>query len=94
MQKIKHGLSKIREKEQYLRREVTEKIVGYILAALGLVAGLAWNEAIKSVIDQFFPATGKDVIAKFTYAVIVTIIIVIISIYLIRLTQKKEETKS
>ncbi|MEK9171243.1 MAG: DUF5654 family protein, partial [Patescibacteria group bacterium] len=38
-----------------LSKQVREKTTGYILAAFGLVAGLAWNDAIKSTIDRFFP---------------------------------------
>ena len=32
--------------------EVKKKTLGYILAVLGLVSGLAWNEAIKAIIEQ------------------------------------------
>lgn len=81
---------KIREHQAYLKKEVMEKTVGYILAALGLVAGLAWNEAIKSFIDQFFPATSHSVLIKFVYAIIVTVIIVIVTLYLVKLLEKKE----
>ena len=49
-------LKKIKEHQSILRKEIKEKTIGYILAAFGLVAGLAWNEAIKSFIDQFFGA--------------------------------------
>ena len=82
-------LKKVKE-EQSLRKEIKERTVGYILAAFGLVAGLAWNEAIKGLIDQFFPNSGSVAI-KFIYAVIVTIIIVLVSVYLVRLTGKKEK---
>ncbi len=84
-------LERIKKEQALLRKEIKEKSVGYILAALGLVAGLAWNEAIKSVIDQFFPASGNSILVKFMYAIIVTIIIVVITIYLVKLTDKKNE---
>ena len=74
-----------------LRKEIKEKTVGYILGALGFVAGLAWNEAIKGFIDQFFPDTNNSVILKFLYAIIVTILIVVVTIYLLRLTQQKDD---
>ena len=61
-----------------------------MLAAFGLVAGLAWNEAIKAFITVFFPTPGNDILAKFVYSIAVTIVIVIITVYLIRLTQKQE----
>ena len=37
-----------------INKKVTEKMFGYILTAFGLVAGLAWNDAIKSLIEYFF----------------------------------------
>lgn len=83
-------LKKIKEEQVVIRKEIKEKTVGYILAALGLVAGLAWNEAIKSLIDQLFPNLGGGVLIKFMYAILITIIIVIATIYLLRLTQDKK----
>lgn len=91
MEKIKKEISKIKESEIEIGREVKEKTVGYILAALGLVAGLAWNEAIKSIIDQFFPSSGNSILIKFMYAVLVTLLVVVVSIYLIKFTNKKKD---
>jgi len=93
MERIKMGFQKIKEEQAKLRKEVREKTLGYILAALGLVAGLAWNEAIKSLISTFFPNSGNNVLANFFYAIVVTIIVVIVTVYLLRLTEKKEENK-
>lgn len=74
-----------------LRSELREKTSGYILTALGLVAGLAWNDAISSAIKYFFPLDTNGVLPKFIYAVIVTIIIVIISMSLLRITTPREK---
>ncbi|OGF73512.1 hypothetical protein A2W48_00115 [Candidatus Giovannonibacteria bacterium RIFCSPHIGHO2_12_44_12] len=73
-----------------LKKEVREKTFGYILAALGLVAGLAWNEAIKSVIEYFYPASQNGLAAKFIYAILITVVVVLISTYLVRLSSKKD----
>ncbi|OGZ67366.1 MAG: hypothetical protein A3C58_03700 [Candidatus Staskawiczbacteria bacterium RIFCSPHIGHO2_02_FULL_34_10] len=81
-------LKKIKEHQSILRKEIKEKTIGYILAAFGLVAGLAWNEAIKSFIDQFFPNSGNGVLIKFVYALAITIIVVVITVYLLKLTKK------
>ena len=91
MEKIKRGLSKIKEGQVKLRKEIQEKTMGYILAAFSFVAGLAWNEAIKSFIDQFFPNKENSILVKFTYAFVVTITIVLVTIYLVRFTQDKEK---
>lgn len=71
-----------------LRRELREKTIGYIVAALGLVAGLAWNDAIKSVIEFFYPLNENTLWAKMVYAVLITGIIVLVSYFLLRLSKK------
>ncbi len=91
MERVKKGFTKIREHQANLRKEIKERTVGYILAAFSFVAGLAWNEAIKSVIDGFFPDRGNSIVIKLLYAIIVTVVIVIITVYLIKLTEKKDE---
>ena len=37
-----------------LKSEFKSQTKGYVLAGLGLVAGLAWNEAIKALIENVF----------------------------------------
>jgi len=91
MERIKKGISAIKQKEQAIRKEVREKTIGYILAALGLVAGLAWNEAIKGSIDSIFPNSGNGLLVKFFYAIVVTLLVVIISMYLASLIRENEE---
>jgi len=61
-----------------ISKQVRDKTVGYILTAFGLVAGLAWNDAIKSSIDRFFPLDQGNIILKFIYALAITIIVVLI----------------
>ena len=63
-------------------------------AAFSLVAALAWNEAIKKLIDEFIPK-GKGVLSLFIYAGIVTVIAVIITSRLSSLKEKigEEEGK-
>ena len=71
-----------------IKTEVREKTVGYILSALGLVAGLAWNEAIKEIINQLLPISQDAIWAKLIYALLVTVFVVILSVYLLRLSKK------
>jgi len=81
---------KIKKRSGEIKKEVKERTVGYTLAALGLVAGLAWNEAIKSLIDSIFPSTaGGGIAAKFVYAFVATLIVVAVSVYLVKLTKKE-----
>ena len=73
--------------------EVKEKTVGYIVAALGLVAGLAWNDAVKALIEFFFPTQQNTLLARFIYAGIITMIVVIVTVYLVRLSKRNKESK-
>ncbi len=68
--------------------QAKERIIGYILSALGLVAGLAWNEAIRGLIGYFLPIGKNTLIAQFGYAVFITVIVVIVSIYLTAIAQR------
>lgn len=67
-----------------IKSEALNKTANYITAALGFVAGLAWNDAIKSLLEYFFPLSGNIVLAKFIYALLVTVIVVVITTYLLR----------
>ncbi|MDO8620594.1 MAG: DUF5654 family protein [bacterium] len=82
---------KVKEEGKALRREVRERTLGFITGGLGLVAGLAWNDAIKALIEYIFPL-GKDSIpAKFVYAVLISIIVVALSVYLVRLLKTEDD---
>ncbi len=80
------GNSQLRDMNRKFRAESAK----YLLAAFGLVAGLAWNEAVKSLIDSIFPIESNSVPAKFIYALVVTIIVVVFTYYLSRLAKKEE----
>jgi hypothetical protein len=90
---FKQNYGKAMEKSKEFRAEVQKTVIGYITAAFGLIAGLAWNEAIKSLIEYIFPkGGGNTLLAKFIYAITITIVVVVISVYLVKfLSRKKEE---
>jgi hypothetical protein len=52
-------------------------------ASLGLVAALAWNEAIKETIKQML-GTGESLAALYTYAILATVIAVVVLLLLAR----------
>jgi len=93
--KIKKVKEKIKEEIHNVRKEIKDKTVGYIITALGLVAGLAWNDAIKSLIEYYFPLSGQGIWAKLVYASLLTLFVVLISIYLVKIfsREKKERDK-
>ena len=72
-----------------LRAEIQEKTLTYAIAAMGLVAGLAWNDAIKASIDFWFPLKENSLMAKFIYALAITVLVVIFTVYLMKILGKK-----
>ena len=67
-----------------IRTKIREQTAGYITAALGLVAGLAWNDAIKSLIEILFPFAKTGIWAKFIYAIVTTGVVVLIGLYILK----------
>jgi len=88
-------IEKIKKESQEIRKELKKRTFSYMTAGIGLIAGLAWNDAIKSFIEYFFPVAQNTMLAKFLYAVIITIALVIFSYYLgkILTADSKEEKK-
>jgi uncharacterized membrane protein len=78
------------EKRHELRREIRSRTVGYIVGAFGLVAGLAWNDAVKSAIEHFYKVDGSGVGVRFLYAIAITIMVVIVSYYVNKWMMPKE----
>lgn len=75
-------------KHKKLTLDVRQQIVGYVVAALSLVAGLAWNDAVKSIIEFLYPADGNSLWAKVMYALVLSVIIGLVSYFLLRLVNK------
>ena len=71
-----------------MKKEIIEKIAALITAAFGLVAALAWNEAISSLFKAggalFFLASS----GPWAYAIVVTVIAVVATIWIGRLAAK------
>lgn len=84
---------RIESESKKIREEIRQRTIGYILAAFGLVAALAWNEAIRGLIEYFFPVNKNTILAKFIYATTLTLIVVVASAYLTRLLGSKERKK-
>jgi hypothetical protein len=66
--------------------EVLEKIGELITAAFGLIAALAWNEAISALVAKYVPGAGPWV-----YAIIVTVLAVVASIWIGRVVARAKK---
>lgn len=95
MAKIREKVRSIKQTSAQIEKEIREKTVGYIVAGFSVVAGFAWNDAIKAFIEEYFPLSRDTMKAKFVYAALITILIVIISVYLMKIfrVEKKDKEK-
>lgn len=71
-----------------MKKDVIEKLAALVTAAFGLVAALAWNDAIKSLFAEggalYFLASG----GPWIYAILVTIIAVFATIWVGKAAEK------
>jgi hypothetical protein len=70
--------------------QLLETFAALITAAFGLVAALAWNETIKAAVAMVF-GTADDLLGNFIYAIIVTILAVIMTIWIAKALGKAKE---
>lgn len=75
----------IRDSE--ISKMIMETMLTLITTAFAFVAGLAWNEAIQKLIEEFYTAGGA-VTGLLIYAVIVTIVAVVVTVLLARIAGK------
>ncbi len=72
------------------RAQYLATMIALASAAFGVIAALAWNSAITDLIKQFLPA-GKGILPEFLYAVIITVIGVIVMVNLGKLAERAGE---
>lgn len=70
-----------------LRKEVMERTLELGTSGLGLVAALAWNDAIQELFRALF-GTASTVLAKFFYALLVTAFVVLLTRHLVRFSNR------
>jgi hypothetical protein len=85
------NMIELKDERRKFAKELRVKTAGYLIGAFGLVAGLAWNDAIKALIENFFPLSKDSIVMKFVYALLVTLLIVIASLYLVRIINREEK---
>lgn len=91
MENEKNIADKMIDEANAVKKEIRNKIISLVAAAFGLVAALAWNDAIKELIDRLFPVSNGGLVAKFVYAIGVTVLAVLLVYYLERIFAQKEE---
>ncbi len=71
------------DKEPPMKILIVDKMSALITAAFGLVAALAWNEAIKAIFKELF-GSAESIAPLLAYAITVTIVAVILTILVAR----------
>jgi uncharacterized membrane protein YidH (DUF202 family) len=73
-----------------MKLEILDKIAALVTVAFGLVAALAWNGAIQAIFRHFF-GTADSIPAMLVYAVVVTIIAVLVAIWIARAVKRAKD---
>ena len=73
-----------------MKGEVIDKIATLVTAAFGLVAALAWNGAILAIFKKIF-GTAEGILSMIIYAVVVTIIAVLATIWVGKAAEKSKK---
>ncbi len=71
--------------------EILDKFSQLITTALGLVAVLAWNDAIRLLFNQLLGESGGALAAEFFYALIVTLIVNFATIAVSRVAERAKK---
>lgn len=71
------------------KKQVLTQISTLLTAAFGLVAALAWNGAIQAMFKQVF-GTADSLVPMLAYAIVVTVIAVIVMILIGRMMSKNQ----
>lgn len=76
------------------RKELIKQMVTLSTAGFGLVAALAWNEAVQAFVNEYvnkYLSVGSGIISKFIYAIIITVFAVLVTFQLSRLAGEEEK---
>lgn len=72
---------RLTKKVKKVQIEFLRTVIGMVSAAFALVAALAWNTAITEILKKYIQP-GSSVLSWVIYALIVTLIAVLVALYL------------
>lgn len=67
-------------------RVFIQTMIALASASLGLVAALAWNEAIKATLALL--GLGEDLVGLYTYAILATVLAIVVLVWLGKLAAR------
>lgn len=81
----------VRKKRSFFYyREFIQQLVTLSTSAFGLTAALAWNDTIQQAVKQFIEPRlpGSGILSRLIYALLVTILAVVVTYQLSRLSSR------
>ena len=84
-------IKKTKEEIRKYQKAVIEQMLKLATSAFGLVAALAWNELIKTAIDEYVKSHfsgGSKIVSLGIYALIVTVLAVAVTLQLSKLSER------
>ena len=95
IKQLQHQMKSLEQQTKDTGKVFLATTTSLVTSAFALVAALAWNEAIQDLFKFFFqpsntvdPIVGGVVISAFSYAVVVTLIVVAVIFYLTSLNTR------
>lgn len=85
-----------KSKEKRFHQEIISQMLTLATSGFGLVAALAWNEAIQEFVKQFIEPRipGSGILSRLIYAVLITVLAVAITYQLSRLSSHFQNNRT
>lgn len=83
------------KKERAFHTELITQLLALATSGFGLAAALAWNQAIQEFVKEFITPSipGSGLLSLFIYALLVTLLAVIITFQLSRLASRFQQPR-
>lgn len=85
-----------KQSKKRLHVEVLRQMLTLATSGFGLVAALAWNSVIQEFVNTYIKKwlpQGSGVLSLFIYAIVITVVAVLVTLQLSNLIQKLQEEK-
>ena len=92
--KKRNTIRHIKEEPKRLTVAVVKQMLTLATSGFGLVAALAWNSVIQEVVNDYvkkFLPNGSGIISLFLYAIVVTVLAVMVTLQLSEVLQRLEK---
>jgi hypothetical protein len=85
---------KIKQEAGEIRKRALTESLKLATGAFGLIAALAWNQVIQEVVNVYvkpFFGEGSGLVSLIIYAVVITILVVIVTYQVSKITEEKKD---